>query len=159
VRTWAKVTLGVAALVALAYLALAGTGAYFVLRHLDTRSSTEAAAMRELDALRGRFGARPPLVEIADARSGDIRINRDPGTDAKAITTLHVLAWKAESHELVRMEVPLWLARFSALNVLSKLGVGPAKLRLSVQDIERYGPGVVIDFGGSGADRAVVWTD
>jgi hypothetical protein len=159
VRTWVKVTIGGAALVALAYIVLAGTGAYFVLRNLDTRTTTEADATRELDALRGRFGARPPLVEINDARSGDIRINRDSGTEAKPITTLHVLAWKTEDHELVRMEVPLWLARFSAVNVLSKMGVGPANLRLTVQDIERYGPGIVIDFGKPGADRAVVWTD
>ena len=158
-RTWVKITIGGAALAALAFIALAGTGAYFVLRTLDTRTATEADAMRELDALRGRFGARPPLVEIDDAGSGNIRINRATATDAKPVTTLHVHAWKIESHELVRMAVPIWLARFSAVNVLSQLGVGPANLRLTVQDIERYGPGIVIDFGRPGADRVVVWAD
>ena len=158
-RTWVKVTIGSASLAALALVALAGTGAYFVLRTLETRNSTEAGATAELDALRGRFAGRPPLVEIQDARSGDIRINRATGTDAKPVTTLHVLAWKTESHELVRMAVPIWLARFSAVNVLSQLGVGPANLRLTVQDIERYGPGIVIDFGRPEADRAVVWAD
>ena len=64
VRTWVKVTIGSAALAALALVALAGTGAYFVLRTLETRNSTEADATRELDALRGRFAGRPPLVEI-----------------------------------------------------------------------------------------------
>lgn len=158
-RTWAKVTIGGAVLAALVFIALAGTGAYFVLRTLDTSTSTEADAMRELDALRGRFGARPPLVEIDDVHSGDIRINRAAGAAAKPVTTLHVLAWKTESRELVRMAVPIWLARFSAVNVLSQLGVGPANLRLTVQDIERYGPGIVIDFKRPGADRAVIWTD
>jgi hypothetical protein len=158
VRTWAKVTIGGAVLAALAFVALAGTGAYFVLRSLDTSTSTEGDAMRELDALRGRFGARPPLVEIDDVRSGEIRINRAIGADAKPVTTLHVLAWKTESHELVRMAVPIWLARFSAVNVLSQLGVGPANLRLTVQDIERYGPGIVIDFKRR-EDRAVIWTE
>ena len=44
-------------------------------------------------------------------------------------------------------------------HVLSKLGVGPANLRLTVQDLERYGSGIVIDFGHPGKDRAIVWTD
>jgi hypothetical protein len=63
-RTWIKVTLADVVLVAVVVLAPAGVGAYFVLRHPDTSSASETAALREIEAVRARFGARPPLVEI-----------------------------------------------------------------------------------------------
>ena len=158
-RTWVKVTLTGVALLAAGFLALAGTGAYFVLRHLDTRTATEAETLREVDAVRARFGARPPLVEVVGGRIADARVNRLQGTEARRVETIHVISWKSGEAELVRAEVPLWLMRFSSVNILSQLGVIPERLRLTVQDIERYGPGIVIDYGRPAADRVLVWVD
>jgi hypothetical protein len=158
-RTWVKGTLAGAALVASFGIALAGIGAYFVFGNLDRRNASEAEAIREMDAVRARFGARPPLVEIIDARRADIRINRLQNADGLGVTTLHIINWNPESRELLRTEVPLWLMRFSSVNLLSQLGVGPAKLRLTVNDIKRYGPGIVVDYGSPGSVRVMVWAD
>jgi hypothetical protein len=49
--------------------------------------------------------------------------------------------------------------RFSSVNLLSQLGVAPAKFRLTVNDVERYGPGIVVDYGFEGAFRLLVWVD
>jgi len=57
-RTWVKVTLGGVALVAVVVLALAGVGAYFVLGNMNKRDAGEAEALRDIDAIRARFGAR-----------------------------------------------------------------------------------------------------
>lgn len=35
----------------------------------------------------------------------------------------------------------------------------PAKFRLTVNDIERYGPGIVVDYGSPKASRVLVWVD
>src|SRR5689334_6087604 len=75
-RTWVKATIGGLALLAVAVMALAATGAYFVVRHMEKRAGSEAEAVQTIDAVKARFGSRPPLVEIIDARSADIRINR-----------------------------------------------------------------------------------
>jgi hypothetical protein len=158
-RTWVKITLAGVALVVLGLFALGATGAYFALRHLDRRSSTEADTLREVEAIRARFGARPPLVELAPGRMGDIRINRLQTADARPVTTIHVIAWKSADREMVRMEMPLWLMRFSAVNLFSQIGVGPERLRLTVQDIERYGPGIVLDYGRPEADRVLLWVE
>lgn len=158
-RTWVKVTLGGVALVATAFLVLGGTAAYFVFRHMDTRKAGQAEAFRDMDAVRARFGARPPLVEISDPRRGDIRINRDPGADGAPVETIHIINWKADTGEVMRTQVPLWLMRFSTVNVLSRLGIGPARLRLTVSDIQRYGPGIVADYSSPGELRVLVWVD
>ena len=73
----------------------------------------------------------------------DVRINRLASSDGARVTTLHIVSWKAEDGEIARTEVPLWLMRFSSINMLSHLGVVPSKIRLTVQDVERYGPGIV----------------
>ncbi|OFW05295.1 MAG: hypothetical protein A3H96_07595 [Acidobacteria bacterium RIFCSPLOWO2_02_FULL_67_36] len=158
-RTWVKVTLGGVALVAVVVLALAGVGAYFVLGNMNKRDAGEAEALRDIDAIRARFGARPPLVEIVDPRRADIRINRLQNTAGTRVATVHIINWNADSGELIRTEAPLWLMRFSSVNLLSQLGVAPARFTLTVADIERYGPGIVVDHGVPGSVRVLVWVD
>jgi hypothetical protein len=158
-RTWVKVTLSVAALVVAAFVALAGTSAYFVLRHMEKRASGEPEAVKAVDAVKARFGARPPLLEIIDARRADIRINRPVDASPTPVDTVHVINWKSDTGELSTADLPLWLMRFSSVNLLSQLGVAPAKFRLTVNDVERYGPGIVVDYGAPGAFRVLVWVD
>ena len=156
-RTWVKATLAVIAVIVLCFVALAGTGAYYVFRGLDRRAGPEGEAVKAIAAVKGTFPPRPPLIEIVDPKRADIRINRSD-TPAAAVKTLHVINWNGESGELVRMEVPLWLMRFSSLNILSQLGIAPEKFRLTVSDIERYGPGIIVDYASPGV-RMLVWVD
>ena len=158
-RTWHKAALGVVITIVTIVAVFAGTSAYFVLRHLEKRASGEAEASTEMDALRKRYAPRVPLVEIVDPRSGDIRINREPSPTGAPVSTLHVINWKSEDNELMRTEVPLWLARFSSVNLLSQLGVAPDRYSLTVKDIERYGPGIIADYRSPGTFRVLVWVD
>src|SRR5829696_8565888 len=155
-RTWVKATLGGVAVILIALVVLAGTGAYLVLRHMEKRVGGEAEAVQEIDAVKARFGPRPPLIEIADPHRADIRINRSTSASpARAVETIHLLNWKSDTRELTRTEIPLWLMRFSTLNIASQLGIAPAKFRLTVSDIERYGPGVIVDYGSQGESRVL----
>jgi len=158
-RTWVKATLGGVALIAVALVALAATGAYFVFRHMEKRAGSEAEAVQAIDAVKSRFGSRAPLVEIIDPQRVDIRINRSAETSAPPVDTIHIINWKSETGELTRTEFPLWLMRFSTMNIASQLGIAPAKFRLTVSDVERYGPGIIVDYGSQGASRLVVWVD
>ena len=158
-RTWVKVTLGGVAVIALVFAVLGGTGAYFVLRHMDKRTGEEAEAVRAIEAVKARFGSRPPLVEIADPRRADVRINR-PGVRSTArVDTIHVINWKNEDRELTRADVPLWLMRFSTVNIASQLGLAPENFRLTVSDVEQYGPGILVDYTSPGAFRMLVWVE
>jgi hypothetical protein len=158
-RTWQKATLGVVITIVAIVAVLAGTGAYFVMRHLEKKASSEAEAGIEMDAIRKRYAPRTPLVEIVDPRSADIRINREPSPTGAPVSTVHVVNWKSEDNELMRTEIPLWLARFSSVNLLSQLGVAPERYRLTVKDIERYGPGIIADYRSPGTFRVLVWVD
>jgi hypothetical protein len=158
-RTWVKVTLGGVALIAVAVVALGATGAYFVMRHMEKVAGSEGQAVQEIDAVKARFGSRPPLVEIIDPQRADIRINRPVEASASRVGTIHVISWKSDTAELSRADFPLWLMRFSTVNIASQLGIAPEKFRLTVSDVERYGPGIIVDYGSRGAFRVLVWVD
>ena len=158
-RTWVKVTIGGVALIAVALAALGGTAAFFVLRHMDTRAASEAEAIKTIEAAKARFGSRPPLLEFVDPRRADVRINRPVDASSAGVDTIHVISWKSETGELSSTELPLWLMRFSSVNIASQLGLAPARFRLTVADVERYGPGVIVDYGARGASHTLVWVD
>lgn len=158
-RTWVKVTIGTVVLAAVAFAALAGTGAYYFMRHLEVRSTPEADTLREFDAIRARYGTREPLVTLVKPEAGDIRLNRTDHPQGLRASTLHVLTWTSDDGKRLQTDVPLWLMRFSTVNVLSKLGVAPDKFRLTVHDVERYGPGIVADYRRPGRNHALIWVE
>jgi len=156
-RTWVKASLAGVAVIAAVLAVLGGIGAYFVLRHMEKGPGSEADAAQAIDAVKARFGPRAPLVEIVDPRRGDIRINRPTDASAARVDTVHIISWKPG--ELSRADVPLWLMRFNTLTILSSLGIAPEKFRLTVSDIERYGPGILVDYGSPGAFRVLMWVE
>lgn len=158
-QKWVKFTIGGVALVVLALAALGGTAAYYVMRNLEERPAGEAEAVKLIEGVKARFGPRPPLIEVADPRRADVRINRAADASATRVDTIHVLNWKSETNELSRVEMPLWLMRFSSINLASNLNIIPAKLSLTVADVERYGPGIIVDYGSPGTSRVLVWVD
>lgn len=158
-RTWVKATLGGVTLIAVGVVALAGTGAYFVFRHLEKQEAVEAEAVKAINAVKTRFGSRPPLIEIVDPRRIDVRINHPEESSPSRVSTVHIINWTSDTGELTRADVPLWLMRFSSINILSQLGIAPERFRLTVKDIERYGPGIILDYGSPGAVRVLVWVD
>lgn len=158
-RTWVKVTIAGVAVAVVGFAALAGTGAYYVFRHMDTRSASEADTRREFGAIRTRFTGRPPLIEIINPQTADIRVNRLAHPDGRRVDTIHVLTWNVDDADLLRTDVPLWLMRFSSVNILSQLDVAPEKFRLTVEDVRRYGPGIVVDYGRPGRQHVLIWVE
>jgi hypothetical protein len=157
-RKWVKVTLSLAAVGLLGFMILAGVGTYYVFRHFDSRNATEAETKPDFDAVRAKFPGRQPLVEIRNLQSADVMVHRTTHPSGVRAKTVHILAWNEEDLELVRTDVPVWLMKFSSINVLSHLGIAPEKFRLTADDLERYGPGIVVDFKKPG-NQVLVWLE
>ncbi len=158
-RTWVKITIAGGAIIVLAVLALAGTGAYYFFRHLNRHQATEADARREFDTLTARFTGRPPLVEIVEPKAFDIRVNRLVHPQGRRGQTLKILSWDPHTGELMRADLPLWLTQFTSVNLFSHLGVMPSKFSLTAEDLKRYGPGIVVDYRPPGAALVLMWIE
>ena len=162
VRTWVWIVVGVAALMVLALVAVAGVGFYFVSQHIQTAAATPASAADEFQTIRAGFPGQRPLIEI-DSRGRFRRAADVPGArPAKdPPERLYLLAFDPSDGRLVRFNIPFWLLRIKTANATIDLNgnrMDLEDLRLSVQDLERLGPSLLVDHVGPEGERVLVWS-
>ena len=162
VKTWVWVVVAIVAVCILGLIAIAGVSIYYVTQHLDTKPATPAEAAQEFEQVRSRFGAQPPLIEL-DNRGRVVKshTNRPAPANVKKPDELHVLAFDAETERIVRLTIPWWLLRFKAGNARIQLGgrdLDLEDLHLSIEDLERFGPTLIVDHKAPDGERVLVWS-
>jgi hypothetical protein len=162
VKTWIWVVLGVIVTCVVAVVAIAGAGFYFFTRHIETRTVTPATASREFEEVKTRFVGQKPLVEL-DRHGNFVRSNPDRPAPRNGHTPeqLYVMAFDPDDDRVVRIQIPFWLLRL-------KTGGGSIDfngnrmnledLRLSVSDLERFGPTLIVDHSSAEGKRVLVWS-
>ena len=125
-----------------------------------------ADAGRQLDLIRARFPGQQPLIDVTDEDgrsqahvSGDATPRRAPGS----IHAIHVAAFDPRARKLVRFSIPFWLVRLSPGGQVTigddVLKDVKGQTRLTVRDIEAFGPGLLIDETRPDGHRVLVWTE
>src|SRR4051812_15258938 len=113
VKTWVWVVAGILAVGILGIVAMAAAGLWFVRSHVDVRSTTAGAASSDFEAVRARFTAQKPLIELDD--HGDfVRANTDRAAGTVRPQTLNVMAFDPDDEKVVRVEMPFWLLRLKS---------------------------------------------
>lgn len=163
VRTWIWVALAAFLAMMVGCGAMVATAVYFVAKRVDVaRAVTASSAEEELEEVRARFKNQKPLIEIRD---GDIAFKAE--LDDRASTyngpppqSLHVLVWESNEEQLVRVTCPFWVLRFvPGGSMRFKTGRFEfERLSLSVDDLERAGPSLVVDHE-DGEHHVLVWTE
>lgn len=161
VKKWVWIVLGLAAVGILFVIAVAGVGIYYARQHIQASTTTPAAAEQAFNEVRTRFSGHKPLIEL-DARGNFLRANtdRDPPPGARRPETLHIMAFDPDDGGLVRMSVPFWLLRMK-MNDTIQFGdnrVTLEELKLTIEDLDRLGPSLVLDQANEGGDRVLVWS-
>src|SRR5215831_15560302 len=161
VRTWVWVVVGVIALGILGIVAMAAVGLWFVRSHVHTQPETVMAASSDFDAVRTRFSGQKPLIEL-DERGEFVHANTERPNGTVRPETLSVMAFDPNDEKLVRMELPFWMLRLKAGGTGFSMGGGGdmnlARLRLTVEDLERFGPTLILDHKDMRGARVLVWT-
>lgn len=151
----AVIILGIFALVAV------GGGALFVYRHVDTQVTSNERAEGRFAAERQRFAGRRALIELR----GDEPIVHQPIEDAPAVKleALHALAYDTRARKLVHIDVPFWLLRLAPGRRFTFFSdaadFDSDRLHLTVDDLERHGPGLILDEHNRRGARILVWTE
>jgi hypothetical protein len=162
VKTWLWVVLAVVVVGILGLIAMAGVGIYFFSQHIQTRTETPAAASRDFEQISSRFRGEMPLIEL-DEHGHYLRSNTDrhatPGT--RAPEALHVMAFNPDDGRIVRVDIPFWLLRLklrgSAID-FNGHRMELEDLKLTVEDLERYGPALIVDHRSPSGQRVLVWS-
>jgi hypothetical protein len=162
VKTWVWVLVGIAAVGVLFVIASAAVGFYVFSQHVETRKVTDSTASAEFDKVRARFSGTKPLIEL-DERGDLLRTNTDRQLpqNSRPLEGLHIMAFDPDDGGFVQLRIPFWLLRMQPGNAKIDLGgqrVDLEDLKLTVEDLERFGPALVLDQKSRGGDRVLVWT-
>ena len=159
IKTWVWVVVGIVVCGILGVIAMAAAGLWFVKSHVDIRTTTVAAATEDFQNIRQRFAAQKPLIEL-DERGSFLRANTDRPAGTQPPQTLNMMAFDPRDEKVVRMELPFWILRLKsgARFGLGRSNVDLARMRITVEDLERYGPILILDQKDTDGSRVLVWS-
>jgi type II secretory pathway pseudopilin PulG len=162
VKTWVWVVLGIVVVGILCVIAAAGVGLYFFSQHVQTRAASPANAAREFQQVEGRFTGQKPLIEL-DNRGHYLRANTDrtPPANPRVPDALNVMAFDPDDGRIVRISIPFWLLRMKMRGATIDFNgnkMDLEDLKLTVEDLERFGPTLIVDHKNLTGERVLVWS-
>lgn len=160
VKAWVWIVVGVVVFGILGVIAMAAAGLWFVKSHVDIRTTTTAEASEDFHTIRQRFAAQKPLIEL-DEHGTFLRANTERPAGTHRPQTLNVMAFDPRDEKVVRLELPFWMLRLKMGGGRFDIGrsnVDLARMHITVEDLERYGPILILDQKDTDGSRVLVWS-
>ncbi|NNF08407.1 MAG: hypothetical protein HKN21_16725 [Candidatus Eisenbacteria bacterium] len=151
-------------LIALLIAAVIGVSifGYLASRAIHRESADPAAALQRFEAARDSISALGPLLKLSD-EEGVEAVEPPPETQTKhKLSQIKFLAYEVKEEKLTQGAVPFWFYRLKGPAFsfgLSDSRFDIEKLGLTTDDLERFGPAVIIDETMQSGDRILVWTE
>ena len=128
---------------------LIGLGIVLVSMYSHMETTDAASAAREFQVVRAQLAGQVPLLELRGIQPPVF--HRD-GTSGRPVTALHALVYDPRDRSLRRWTIPIGAIRVVTLGGYIRLmdfGMpGDNRARLTLEDLERRGPGLVVDASG-----------
>jgi hypothetical protein len=146
----------------------AGAVIWSVCQHRQSASVSVPEAEAEFAKIRSRFSRQSALIDM-DTRQPSTGFTA--GAAAMPLRTFHTVIFDTRGgNRLVRMSVPYWLARRYAhhdgafawlgeLTFLDDTEFDPEPVYLSLNQLERRGPGLVVDYRHPSGGQFISWVD
>ena len=164
-KTWVSILIAAVIIVGILAAAAVGGTAYFIYRHVQTQSTPHETAEQRFHDARARFNGQQPLIEMRHDDRPVIHNDR-PSARASAakLETLRVLAYDQRARKLVNVSIPFWLLRLAPANKFSFLNdngidFDSDRVHLTLEDLERRGPGLILDQADRRGSQVLVWTE
>ena len=166
-QTWVSVLIASIIIVGILAVAAVGGTAYFFYRHINASFTPPEDADTEFAEARARFAGQKPLIEIR--KDDEPILHRDVvpprGAARTPLVALRVLAYDNRARKLVRVSIPFWLLRLAPsgkkVSFLNDNGIDfdSDRVHLTLEDLERRGPGLVLDQADRRGSQVLVWTE
>jgi len=160
--SWAVIILGISAFVLVVGVALVAVVGYVIYQQfaIQAKTATEVGADEEFAQIVAKFDGQKPYLVIKD---GEPVVSDAPAASpGKPVEALHIIVWDPDERKVVKLTMPFWLLRMTKgqpikISSDDEPGLKPMKLRITVEDLERRGPGLVLDHRESTGERVLVW--
>jgi hypothetical protein len=164
-KTWISVLIASVIIVGVLAVAAIGGTAFFIYRHVNTQFTPSDNAEQQFAEARARFMGQQPLIEIRKDDEPVLHREVIPGSlPAAKLDTLRVMAYDMRARKLVRVSIPFWLLRMAPsrhVSFLNDNGIDfdSDRVRLTLEDLERRGPGLILDQADRRGSQVLVWTE
>jgi hypothetical protein len=162
---WGLIILGIVIFVVVVGAALVGIGGYIFFHQFSLQTVTTSAPEGEFAKVEAQFAGQLPLIEIRPGEEASPIVHRETDHPGQApLSNMHILAWNSREKKLVRFTMPFWLVRLGG-NKPMHFSAGSTEwfesndIRLTSGDIERHGPGLLVNMTTRRGERIIVWTD
>lgn len=135
---------------------------YTAKRAVKVEHADMPQALLRFATVRDSLGLAEPMLKVDG--SGELVRAPEPedATEQPRLSRLNVLVYRSSQQRLVQVDVPFWFFRMKGPAVqftlrdsefdMKQLGVTPA-------DLQKHGPGLVLDEDRANGDRLLVWTE
>jgi hypothetical protein len=167
-HNWVLIVLGVVIVVViLGIAAVAGVG-YYMYRQMEPSKITGVQAEQAFAEARAKFQGETPYLDFSDVEHAEGVVHREQEkAQPTPIKQLRLVAYDPRDEKtLVRMTFPMWLLKYGGDKPISFSGSGSGlewdsgtKLRVTPNEIEKHGPGLIVDTVGRRGEKILVWAE
>ena len=164
-KTWISVVIATVIVIGILAATAVGGTAYFIYRHVHTEFTPTESADLQFAAARARFAGQQPLIEMRHGDEPLLHREVIPKTmPAAKLDTMRVLAYDTRANKLVNVSIPMWLLRMAPSNKFSfmkdnGIDFDSDRMHISLDDIERRGPGLILDQADRRGSQVLVWAE
>ncbi len=165
-KKWVPIVAGIVIFVVIVGLGLVAGAVYLFTRQVGVQTMASATAgSEEFEKLRAALAGQTAFIEMPpEDGEGEPVVHRELATHpAGQITVVHVRVWAPRDRKLVRVDLPMWTLRLMGSKPITiQTGHGSfngVSLKVTADDIDRRGPGLILDHSGRRGDRLLVWSE
>ena len=164
-RKWLPIVVGIVVLVVVVGVSLIAGMAWMVTKQVTVHQLSGEGGEQEFEKLREPFAGQKPFIELADdgSHAGAV-VHHEMATHAPgSVSTIHVRFWAPSDSKLIQVDLPFWMIRLMGSKPIQfhsdDSGFRGVTLKVTAEELERRGPGLIVDHGRKGEERVLIWTD
>jgi hypothetical protein len=161
-RNWLAIILGVLLLFGILGVGCVVLTVSWFRQNLSVTATEEQAAMQQFDDVRKRFPDQQPLIQLVDGKPQLAAERATETPSPTSLTTMHVIAYDVDEGNLVNFSLPFWLLRMKSGPIrisAYQQGWDDRGVSFRVEDIEKHGPGIIVDVTEPGQGRVIIWAE
>jgi hypothetical protein len=112
--------------------------------------------------VKARFANQKPLIELDE--SGDFlrsNLERNRPANPPSLDAMHVMVYDPDEGKVISFKIPWWLMRLqkgeSVINFNGR-DMNLEDLKLTIDDLEHFGPTLIVDHQNRRGERVLVWS-
>ena len=113
--------------------------------------------------MRNRYPGQQPLIQLVDGRPEYVveRASQSAPPNT-SLTSVHVMAYDRDEGKVVTFSLPFWLLRMKSGPIrisAYQQGWDDRGVSFRIEDIEKHGPGIIVDATERNQGRVLVWAE